>query len=146
MAAITFFINAAFLITPLAVILGTHHPPPAKNLNEVQIQVGKKIGDANAADNAGGSVPHLAIWDADGNRVGQYKGKANGHIKEGDTATYQVYNTQNGDTPAQPEYLSVVMNEGDAICISMIMVTGNNAQWYDSFPVMHFCCSFSWVW
>jgi hypothetical protein len=31
--------------------------------------------------------------------------------------------------PRQPEYISVVMKETDAICISYIFVSGNGAQW-----------------
>ncbi|KAL9105487.1 MAG: hypothetical protein Q9227_009343 [Pyrenula ochraceoflavens] len=74
--------------------------------------------------NAGGSVPHLALWDVDGTRIGQYKGDANGHVDDGDTATYTVYNTQNGDKPAQPDYLSLSMQESDALCITMIFAQG----------------------
>ena len=125
--SLNFIINAGFLIVPLAIQLGTLSKLPAENSCSVQIQVGKRI-DGNAVENAGGSVPHLALWDGDGNRIGQYKGDANGHIRDGDTASYTIYNTQNGDKPAQPDYLSLSMQETDAICITMIFVQGTKLK------------------
>ncbi|KAH0538331.1 hypothetical protein FGG08_005066 [Glutinoglossum americanum] len=81
------------------------------------------------APNAGGSIPHIAVWDKDGNRIGQYKGNANGHIDGSSAKTITIDNSQNGGKPAQPEYISIVMQESDAICLSAVVASGDSAQW-----------------
>jgi hypothetical protein len=81
------------------------------------------------APNAGGSIPHIAVWDREGNRVGQYKGDANGHIDDASTKTITISPTQNGGHMARPEYVLIVMQETDAICLSGIIAMGNSAQW-----------------
>lgn len=91
-----------------------------------QTTIGLVVGHA---PNAGGSVPHVAVWDRNGNRIGQYKGDANGHIDDSNTKTIVINNDQNGGKQAQPEYISVVMQETDAICLSAIIASGDSAQW-----------------
>ncbi|KAH0564729.1 hypothetical protein GP486_001876 [Trichoglossum hirsutum] len=81
------------------------------------------------APNAGGSVPHIAVWDGNGNRIGQFKGDANGHIDDKGTMSFTIDNDQNGGRSAQPEYISIVMQETDAICISAVVAMGDSAQW-----------------
>ncbi|KAL4983937.1 hypothetical protein BDW68DRAFT_181140 [Aspergillus falconensis] len=99
-----------------------------------------------AAPNAGGSIPHLAVWDEHGNRIGQYKGDENGHINEQGTKSFTVSPDQNGGKQAIPDYLLMVMQESDALCVSAIVVSGGSyqrvwtgdmaytcgAQWYHS--------------
>lgn len=80
------------------------------------------------APNSGGSVPHIAAWDAHGNRIGQYKGDANGHLADGQQVSYTFDNYQNNYQPARPEYISVVMQETDGICLSMITAEGDSMQ------------------
>jgi hypothetical protein len=91
-----------------------------------QTTISLVVGDA---PNAEGSVPHVSVWDRDGNRIGQYNGDENGHWGDKSSNTIVIDNIQNGGKPAQPEYLSVVMNEGDAICLSAIFASGNAANW-----------------
>jgi hypothetical protein len=91
-----------------------------------QTTVAIVTGDAG---NAGGSIPSIAVWDGDGNRIGQYKGGKNGHINEKATKTITIDNKQNGGTAAQPEYISIVMQEKDAICLSAVIASGDSAQW-----------------
>jgi hypothetical protein len=79
--------------------------------------------------NIGGSIPHIAAWDENGNRIGQYKGDANGHIDEDGSKTFTIKPTQNGGHQASPEYLLFVMQETDAICVSGIVASGNGNQW-----------------
>ncbi|KAL2008388.1 hypothetical protein VTN00DRAFT_8370 [Thermoascus crustaceus] len=91
-----------------------------------QTTIGLVVGHG---PNAGGSVPHVAVWDRNGNRIGQYKGDENGHIDDSNTKTIVINNDQNGGKQAQPEYISVVMQETDAICLSAIIASGDSAQW-----------------
>ncbi|KAL2826276.1 hypothetical protein BDW59DRAFT_161114 [Aspergillus cavernicola] len=81
------------------------------------------------APNSDGSIPHLALWDENGNRIGQYKGNANGHLDKGSTKTFPINPTQNGGHQANAEYLLLSMEESDAICLSVITVSGNSQQW-----------------
>ncbi|OAK93380.1 hypothetical protein IQ06DRAFT_236474 [Phaeosphaeriaceae sp. SRC1lsM3a] len=96
---------------------------PAK---QTQITLG--VGD-NA--NADGSIPHLAVWDENGGRVSQYKGDENGHIGHGTDRTmeFTLGHYQNGQTPAKPEYVSVVMHESDGICLALVLVATKGYQW-----------------
>jgi hypothetical protein len=93
---------------------------------------------------SGGSVPHVAIWDEDGNRITQYKGEANGHICKGDTFQTTVDNYQNGMKPADPTYVSVVMKEIDAICVAVVSVSGNGQQWTWTGD-MAYTCGAQWM-
>ncbi|KAL4950997.1 hypothetical protein BDW69DRAFT_186807 [Aspergillus filifer] len=97
------------------------------------------------APNAGGSIPHLAVFDEYGGRIGQYKGDANGHIDK-ETKTFIIDPIQKGDKQATPDYLLMVMQESDALCVSAIVADGGpqqriwtgdmaytcRAQWYHS--------------
>ncbi|KAF1936612.1 hypothetical protein EJ02DRAFT_459395 [Clathrospora elynae] len=116
------FINVATLIAtilPLAFLEKPHDPA-----KQVQISLG--VGDDA---NAGGSMPHVAVWDGNGIRVSQYKGDANGHIDEKSTIGLTLDNNQNGGKPADPEYISIVMQENDAICLALVVATSNGKQW-----------------
>jgi hypothetical protein len=97
----------------------------AKDPNK-QTTVIISLGDA---PNSGGSIPHIAAWDANGVRIGQFKGDANGHMDDSTQESFVFDNKENGEQPAQPEYVSVVMQEGDALCISMITAIGDGSTW-----------------
>ncbi|WEW57827.1 hypothetical protein PRK78_003294 [Emydomyces testavorans] len=105
----------------LGELLGHKGPNPDK-----QTTVVLAVGNA---PNAGGSVPHVALWDKYGNRIGQFKGDEDGHIDDSTIKTITINNDQNGGKPAQPEYISVVMHEKDAICLSAVIASGNGADW-----------------
>lgn len=99
------------------------------NQESTQVQIGIGAG-ANGKDvNAGGSVPHVALWDETGHRIGQYKGSANGHYEPGTANDVVIKHTQNGGKKASPHYLSLVAFEHDAICVSMVSVSGNGVNW-----------------
>ncbi|KAF2468327.1 uncharacterized protein BDR25DRAFT_203090, partial [Lindgomyces ingoldianus] len=93
---------------------------------------------------SGGSIPHVAIWGEDGARISQYKGSANGHICKGETWQTVVDNYQNGMRPANPSYISVVMQENDAICVAAISVSGNGQQWTWTGD-MAYTCGAQWM-
>lgn len=84
------------------------------------------IGDSPAA---GGNVPHLAAFDINGNRIGQTTPSNKDHWDPSTANTVVMDNNQNGHKQAQPEYITVVMNESDMICISAIFVQGAGASW-----------------
>ncbi|KAL4948796.1 hypothetical protein BDW69DRAFT_198607 [Aspergillus filifer] len=92
---------------------------------EKDIQVSLLIGDA---PNSGGSVPHIALWDEDGNRFGQYKGDENGHLDGESTKTFSIHPDQNNGNQKSPAYVLLVMQETDAICLSAIVTSGNSKQ------------------
>ncbi|KAF1975770.1 hypothetical protein BU23DRAFT_588384 [Bimuria novae-zelandiae CBS 107.79] len=79
---------------------------------------------------SGGSVPHVAVWGEDGALISQFRGEADGHICKGETWQTVVDNYQNGMKPANPSYISVVMQKNDAICVAMISVSGNGQTDY----------------
>lgn len=117
-------INTAGILIPT--LLSLHESLKGAPDPDKQTSVTIVTGDAG---NAGGSIPHIAVWDRDGNRIGQYKGDRNGHINEKDTKSFTIEPYQHGGTNAQPEYISIVMQENDAICLSAVIAMGNSAQW-----------------
>ncbi len=94
----------------------------------LQTHIVTGVGD-NA--NAGGSKPHIAVWDENGRRVGQYRGDEDGHVgdKHGTTIGFFFNNDQNGKKPAKPEYVSIVMHENDGICLAAVSASGDGVQW-----------------
>ena len=116
-------LNTGMLVTGIISLAEILKPAPDP---DKQTSIAIVTGDAN---NAGGSIPHIAVWDRDGKRIGQYTGDANGHIDEKGTKSITIDNYQNGHKGAQPEYISIVMQETDAICLSAVMVSGDSAQW-----------------
>jgi hypothetical protein len=83
------------------------------------------IGNAPSSD---GSVPHIALFEEGGGRIGQYKGSANGHWNQG--AQYVTINhDQNGKKQSVPAYLHMAMNENDGICVSGIFASSNGVSW-----------------
>jgi hypothetical protein len=107
---------------PFAVMKGGN-ADPAK---QTQITLG--VGDNAYAE---GSIPHMAVWDEDGRRVTQFKGDKNGHIGHGTdrSMVFTQSHYQNGQNPAKPEYVSVVMNESDGICLALVLVATKGYQW-----------------
>ncbi|KAH9207294.1 hypothetical protein DL95DRAFT_234348, partial [Leptodontidium sp. 2 PMI_412] len=81
--------------------------------------------------NTGGSIPHLAFWDINGHRIGQYKGDEDGHINQNmeHKGSIQNYQTVPKGEARQPEYVMISTQEKDAICISYVYASGNGAQW-----------------
>ena len=118
----TFWLNAGALVA-CSLPYDKLAEKPKTESTQVQIGIGSGV------DNTGGSVPHVALWDQGGNRIGQSYGDANGHWDSGTLNEIDVEHKQNGGKKAQPEYLQVVAWEGDGICISMVSVTSNGAQW-----------------
>ena len=90
---------------------------------QVQIAVG------SGAPNMGGSVPHVAVFDESGSRIGMYQGNENGHIDSPHVSTISIENSFAGGKEKQAEYLMLSMHESDAICVSMVAVAGDGAQW-----------------
>ncbi|USP75887.1 hypothetical protein yc1106_03161 [Curvularia clavata] len=110
-------------LLPLA-LFNKEQPDPNK-MTQITLGVGSN-------PNADGSVPHIAVFDAKGGRITQFKGNKNGHIggdKEGRTTGYYLNNDQNGKKPAKPEYVSVVMHENDGICLAAVAAAGEGVQW-----------------
>ncbi|MCJ1257713.1 hypothetical protein MMC24_005539 [Lignoscripta atroalba] len=100
-----------------------------------------KIGSGMTMPNetrwdTGGNVPSIALWDAVGHRIGQYKPTKYDRIYDGTVGTaIEVKHTQTNpqNIARQPEYISVVMDNVDAICINYIAVQGPDgplSAWY----------------
>lgn len=137
-----FLINAGSLIATIAVPLAELAAKKEGASTSFSIGIG---GSATGDFNAGGSVPHLAFWDVGGARIAQYKGNANGHLDQNYDWSDSVSNdqTEPKGSARQPEYVSIVAQESDAICISYVYASGNGAQyaWYGD---MGYTCGADW--
>lgn len=116
-SALGFIVNAAGLFVPLGLELKSALQKP-KEATSVQIIVGS--GDSTT----GGSVPHIALWDNDGNRIGQYHPDDDDTIDEGDVKSITVEHSQTRPKyhQADPYYVMLSNLENNAICIAAIAV------------------------
>ena len=115
-SALGFILNAAGVFVPLALQAKDAMSVP-KEATSVQIIAGS--GDSTT----GGSIPHVALWDDDGNRIGQYYPGKKDKLKEGDAITLTVTNNENHNNQADPYYVMLSNFENNAICISAVTVS-----------------------
>ena len=113
--------------------------------SQTVVQLG--IGGSNPADpsnDLGGNVPHIAIWDKSGTRIGQHSPSSHDHMKPNTDNSFTISNKQNPHPDqVQPEYLMLSMNDDNAICLSYVFATGNSAQW-TWFGDMGYKCGADW--
>lgn len=104
------------------------------------------IGTTNSAANTGGSVPHVALWDDNGHRIGQYTGDENGHLDVGSETNLRIehYQTEPKYSNAQATYVMLSMLESDAICVSYISMTWPNGVNYMFFGDVGYQCGVDW--
>ncbi|KAK2599123.1 hypothetical protein QQS21_005384 [Conoideocrella luteorostrata] len=114
--ALGFILNAAGILVPLG-LEAKYATQAPKEATSVQIIAGSGSGGAT-----GGNVPHIALWDDDGNRIGQYHAGKKEKIGDGDVKTILVTHSQNNNKQADPYYVMLSNFENDAICIAAVNV------------------------
>lgn len=113
--ALGFILNAAGILIPLG-LQAKYSMSAPQQVTSVQIIAG-------SGSTSGGNVPHIALWDDDGNRIGQYNPGRKDKLKEGDAVTISVPNNENYNTQADPYYVMLSNFENDAICIAAVTVS-----------------------
>lgn len=116
-AALGFLIDAALTGASIAAAIAKPATPAITN---VQIITGSGKGSQ-----AGGNVPHIAVWNKDGVRSGQYHPNKKDKIEEGVDRTIEVRHDQNGNGPDDPYYVMLSNLGNDAICIAAVAVTNS---------------------
>jgi hypothetical protein len=117
-------LNTAGIVAALLPLALIEKPKdPAK-----QTVVSLVVGDG--ANNEG-SIPLIDLFDRNGGRVSQYGGSENGHLggDSGDTQSFTLDNYQNGNKAADVEYVSIIMSQGDGICLSANVLSTGSSQW-----------------
>lgn len=139
-AALGWAIDGWQVVTALSGLF--HHAEGPKISTNVRIGIGKTNSDVNM----GGSVPHVALWDDNGHRIGQYKGDRNGHLDIGSETNFPIEHSQTEPsfTNAQATYLTLSMMEKDAICVSYISLTWPNGVNYMFFGDVGYQCGVDW--
>lgn len=134
--ALGFILNAAGLLVPLGLSASMAKEVP-KEFSSVQIITG------SGGDSPGGAVPHVALWDDDGKRIGQKHPGKHKKIGEGNQKTFYVSHDENGEKQADPYYVMLSNPSHDAICIAAITVANQkiSATFYGDTGVM---CGQSW--
>ena len=123
-AALGFLLNAAGILVPVG-LQAKYDMSSNSPYTSVQIIA----GNGGNHDSLGGNVPHIAVWDDDGHRIGQYHPNAGERIKAGDYSNpIVISNTQNGGEQADPYYVMLSNLENDAICIAAITVANQKVQ------------------
>ncbi|KAJ8106598.1 hypothetical protein ONZ43_g7013 [Nemania bipapillata] len=117
-AVLTFILNAVGLASfGLFVSDIAKGDKGVKDLTFVELIVGS--GDPTM----GGAVPSIALWNENGDRLGQYKRTSNKY-KEGHDGTIMIEHDQTtGGSAQQTAYIMLSNVDVDAICISAIYIT-----------------------
>lgn len=112
-----------------------------------QTTVSIVVGDGNATSplsGAGGTVPHVALWDNNGNRIGQWHPSGNDDkVWQDSQRVITVDHNQNGGKDADPLYVMLSQLDTDAVCISAIQVSNGiiSGSFYGD---TGFTCGQSW--
>lgn len=121
MSFVGMLLDAAGLIATVAVSANA-----VKDIGDhAGASTGVQIVAGHGDKSMGGSMPHIALWDDDGHRIGQYHPKNHYTVDESHVQNVVVPHSQTtpaGDQ-ADPYYVMVNNNENNAICISAVYVT-----------------------
>ncbi|KAI0410605.1 hypothetical protein F5X98DRAFT_368690 [Xylaria grammica] len=98
------------------------------------------IGSGNGA--MGGAMPNIAIWNEEGNRLGQYH-RTSRHIDEGSSEVINIDHDQFSDGAQQATYIMLSNPDADAVCISAIYITDTRVNTVMFGDVGHLC-GMSW--
>ncbi|KAF4873658.1 hypothetical protein CGCSCA1_v007258 [Colletotrichum siamense] len=111
-----------------------------KPIPETMVTVG--LGDGKKLSLADGNFPSVALWNEEGQRMGQYQGHYAGHVKQGGEKTVVIRQTMNGRKDEDPGYI-MLSADNDAICIAMIQVS-NSRHTSAFFGDTGYACGQSW--
>src|ERR1700712_1727728 len=95
--ALGFIMNALGLLVPLG-LQAQYAVEATKEATSVQIIAGGGGGST------GGNVPHIALWDNEGHRIGQNHAASWDKINDGEVRAISVEHNQNGGKQADPYY------------------------------------------
>lgn len=109
-------------------LLKDFFPSSAAKTTFVTIVPGQYNPDfLNGTNQVGGPAPNLALFDANGNRIGFKSGVGHGKLKSGRAMTIAVVPSDE-DNNIPPEYLSISASGPDALCIAWVALTGPNDE------------------
>ncbi|KAI9157914.1 Ankyrin-3 [Paramyrothecium foliicola] len=131
-----FLINAAS-VALLAVQVGDMigGQEPSKQSTIVQLVLG------SGGDNMGGNVPHIALWNEEGKRLGKHDPKRTKKEEGGDYTVAIPHDLGPEEDPAG--YIMLSNFENDAVCISAIYITDDHLStvWFGDYGKK---CGMSW--
>ncbi|KAF1987329.1 hypothetical protein K402DRAFT_376058 [Aulographum hederae CBS 113979] len=136
--AVGFALDAASFLVPLALMDGGPKPPDLATTS-IKMYMG------HGAKDAAGKCPHIALWDNDGNRIGQSHPDKKCHIDEGNVYQVSIPHSQTSppDSQADPYYVMLSQLDDDAICIASVAVNGIKIQG-SFFGDTGYMCGQSW--
>ncbi|OAL72483.1 hypothetical protein A7D00_3485 [Trichophyton violaceum] len=78
-------------------------------------------------DTISGDMPNVALFDANGRRIGFKNGEKHGKVKSGQgyDITVEPFESENRK---DPEYVTISASRSDAICIAAVTVTGADQE------------------
>ncbi|KAI0967021.1 hypothetical protein F4678DRAFT_465826 [Xylaria arbuscula] len=88
----------------------------ANSMTYVEVVIGS--GDPTMA----GAMPNIAIWNEDGERLGQYK-RSSRKVKEGQDEVISITHNEGAHRAEQATYIMLSNPDDDAVCISGIYIT-----------------------
>jgi hypothetical protein len=138
-AILGFVINAAGLFVPLGIDIAQALQRPTVGTN-VQVIVGSGAGGGTD-----GNALHIALWDEDGNRIGQYNPQSKDKWDSGSVNNNFIEHTQTEPKNKQvdPAYVMLTNFDNDAICVAAITVANQkiSSTFYGDTGVV---CGQSW--
>ncbi|RYP77011.1 hypothetical protein DL769_003496 [Monosporascus sp. CRB-8-3] len=142
--ALGFVMDAAGIFLPLGFEIADAIPDN-RATTMVQIMTGDG-NDTHPLHDAGGAVPHVAIWNQDGERLGQVNPGNEAKIDQNNDPIHgriEVKHNQNGGGYDDPGYILLSQHEHDAICIASVQVS-NGAISSTFYGDTGYACGQSW--
>ncbi|KAI1140155.1 hypothetical protein F5Y05DRAFT_424086 [Hypoxylon sp. FL0543] len=142
--ALGFVLDVAGAFIPLGFAIADAIPDNrASTIIQIMTGNGNKT---HPLSNGGGNVPHVAIWDQDGNRLGQVNPGKKAKIDQNNDpkqGRIEVMYNQNGGGYVDPGYILLSQQENDAICIASVQVS-NGAISSTFYGDTGYSCGQSW--
>lgn len=120
-------INVGSLI-PFAISLSETLRGAQSVSSSTSIEIGAGIGANGDKGDFGGNYPAVSIWNAQGDRLGQYV-PGNDKIDAGTSNSKPIVVEQNQGATGQPEYVQLTTVRDDALCITYVTASGNGVSW-----------------
>ncbi|KAL4945542.1 hypothetical protein BDV06DRAFT_219230 [Aspergillus oleicola] len=135
-------ISVGLLGVSMVPLVESFFPTAEPKYSTLRVAAGlSQPGDDDAA--LGGSQPGVALFDANGNRVGFQTGKEKGNIDDGNFKDIQIAPIDSQDT-IPPEYISVVAGGDNAICIAYLALTPPNKDYFAVYGDVPKMCGAPW--
>jgi len=118
------FLNLVLAFVPLGIMEGIKKPRPSPNAISVTLVAGGRNNTNKGSDPlTGGNVPHVAVWDIAGQRIGQWNPHHDQKMGEDSIGPDIIIDPKTKKNSNVDPYYILLSNSGtDAVCLASITI------------------------